>query len=141
MKWGEIQGNRKLVRRFVFLRIFVAFWRVRPSIRSSRRSRNTVVISGVLSKIVFFLVAVPILKAFLLPNASDVAQNVILTPTSKRILPQTIIFRSQGCSEEEKVQKKPPKGSVGKGRRINFFMEISFCNLGPALAPKSPTTR
>lgn len=61
--------------------------------------------------------------AFLLPKASSFNQNLILTPESKRILPQTTISKSQGRPKEKKIPKRLPKGFLG---RVVEVTQIAF---------------
>ena len=95
----------------VVLSVSGLFWKARPSIRSRRRRRNIVVHfwSALENRAVF----VPVLETFLNPRSSNSNQKLIVKPVSKRILPQTIIFKSQGRPKEEKVPKRLTKRSLG----------------------------
>ena len=99
--------------------LFVFFWRVRPSIRSRWHSRNTVFHfrSALGNRAVSF----SIMGAFLVSETFNFDNKMILKPMSKRILPQTTIFKSPRRPKEEKVPKTFPTRSLGGGSSKSLF--------------------
>ena len=136
---SNIDDNLSIER--CFFLSFVLLWRVRPSIRSRRRSPNTVFHfwSAVGDRGVFVLIP----GAFPVPTSCQFDQHLILEIISETIVPRTTIFKSQRRPKERNVPKRLPKGPQGGVVQVTFVLPIAFLlsNLDRRCPPKSPKAR